>query len=109
MLILDAQTQRTLYEKADAQSEGAGPDEGVWAALCTAALQDFPRGQPAAGDGGPPPKWPARLSHRLGGERAQVGLPSAQRRRGGLSPGPASSGCGSAPRRRSYYWVSRRW
>ena len=41
VLILDAQTQRTLYESR-AQSEGAWPDEGVWAALCTAALQDFP-------------------------------------------------------------------
>ena len=41
VLILDARTQQSLYETR-AQSEGSAPDEGTWAALCAAALRDFP-------------------------------------------------------------------
>ena len=41
VLVLDARTQQPLYESR-ALSEGASPDAGVWAALCSAALKDFP-------------------------------------------------------------------
>ena len=41
LLILDARTKQALYETR-AQSDGNWPDEGTWAALCAAALKDFP-------------------------------------------------------------------
>jgi hypothetical protein len=41
LLILDARSHQALYETR-AQSDGAWPDEGTWAALCAAALRDFP-------------------------------------------------------------------
>jgi hypothetical protein len=41
LLILDARSHQALYETR-AQSDGAWPDEGSWAALFAAALKDFP-------------------------------------------------------------------
>lgn len=41
LLIVDARTGQALYETR-ARSDGAWPGDGVWAALCAAALKDFP-------------------------------------------------------------------
>jgi hypothetical protein len=41
VLILDARSQQSLYETR-AQSEGSAPEAWTWAALCEAALKDFP-------------------------------------------------------------------
>jgi len=41
LLILDGLSHQALYETR-AQSDGAWPDEGSWAALFAAALKDFP-------------------------------------------------------------------
>lgn len=41
LLIVDGRTGQSLYETR-AQTDGAAPDDGTWAALALAAMKDFP-------------------------------------------------------------------